>query len=112
MIDANVRKYTLDDIVDPNSWFIPVGDGSVALVLWVNKPVDGDLFYVKWNGEHLFRRIKRIDGQVTLISKTRNIIISKETENELEIIGRVMFLISFPNSASDKITKILRKLIK
>lgn len=112
MIDANVRKYSLADIVDPNAWFIPVGDGSVAIVLWVNKPVDGDLFYIKWNGEMLFRRIKRTNGQITLISKTRKVVIPKETENELEIIGRVMFLITFPNAATDKIVKVLKKLFK
>ena len=112
LIDANVRKFSLADIVDSNSWFVPVGDGSIAIVHWVNKPVDGDLFYIKWQGECLFRRITRTNLQITLISKTRKTVIPKDTENELEIIGRVMFIISFPNSVNANIVKVLNKLIK
>lgn len=113
--DINIaeRKYTLADIVPSQAWFVPIDGGkTVAIVSYVKKPVDGELFYISWNGERSFRRITRTDGQITLISKTRRVLIPKETENELEIIGKVMFTISFPNSVTDKVIKTLNKLIK
>jgi hypothetical protein len=113
--DINIaeRKFTLADIVPAQAWFVPIDGGkTIAVVSHTSKPVDGDLFYISWKGERLFRRITRKDGQVVLISKTRQTPIPAETQHELEVIGRVMFTISFPNPATEAVLKVLDKLIK
>lgn len=112
-INITERKFTLADAVPPNSQFIPIESLKlIAVVCYVAKPIDGELFYISWNGERLFRRITRTNGRITLVSKTGKTIIPEETENELEIIGKVIFTISFPNSVSDNIIDVLNKLMQ
>lgn len=112
-LGAGERTYTLADIVPNHSMFVPIDQGkSVAVVLHVSKPIDGELFYLSWRGERLFRRLTRIEGQLTLVSKTRRFQIPEEEQSQLEIIGRVMFLISFPNQVSDEMIAILNKLVE
>ena len=108
---VGLHDYSLADIVPKFAKFVPIDEKTVAVVLHTNKPVDGDLFCVKWRGERLFRRITRTDGLITLVSKTRRVIVPKDTENELEIEGRVMFVISFPNCPSDETLTIMKGLI-
>lgn len=100
---------SLDRLISLHSRLVPMPGGSVAVIEPVSgRPIDGELFQIRFRGENLFRRLTKQKGKITIISRSSRIEIGDDEAADLEIHGRVAFVFQFPNGITEEQSEILK----